>query len=190
MYLLLGQYFALHQSTGELTLISRLDYEKSSERKQTLYIVTKNRGHSARVFIHVKDVNDCAPKFDQTTYIDYVPESAPIGSTVLKLHASDDDSGLNADILYSINSREFIVDSYTGVISTADVLDFEVKRVYTIPVMAHDRGRPSLSSEAKLIVHIVNVNDNMPVFTSQEYSCTIWENAGPGTHLTAGKIEA
>jgi hypothetical protein len=181
-------YFSVHPITGVLTLTSALDYEKSSERKIELDIDTKNQASSARVIIHVRDVNDCQPTFDQSKYTDHVPEGAPVGSTVLKLHASDCDSGLNADIRYSLESEQFMVDSYTGVVSTAALLDFETRRLYSIRVTAHDRGEPSQVDQTRLVINIDNVNDNSPVFTSQEYSCTIWENAEPGTYLTTGNF--
>ena len=178
-------FFIVNPTSGVLSLISTLDYEKSSERKIELNIITK-QASSARVIVHVRDVNDCAPTFDQTTYTDSVPESAPVGSTLLKLHASDGDSGLNADIRYSLDSEQFIVDSYTGVVSTAVLLNFEKRQSYTIPVIAHDRGSPSLVGKTKLTINIGNVNDNWPVFTSQEYSCTVLENTKPGSELTTG----
>jgi hypothetical protein len=179
----------VNPTTGELTLTSTLDYEKSSERQIELDVETKNQASSARVIIRVRDVNDCEPNFDQSTYTDSVPESAPVGSTVLKLHASDGDSGLNADIRYSLESEQFIVDSYTGVVSTAALLDFETRQFYTIPVTAHDRGNPSQVGTTQLDINILNVNDNWPIFTSQEYSCIISENEEPGSELTTGKTQ-
>ena len=182
-----GMYISVNPITGVLTLTSTLDYEQSSERKIEVYIETKNEASSARVIVHVRDVNDCEPTFPESSYIDCVPESAPVGTTVLKLHASDGDSGLNGDIRYSLDSEEFMIDAYTGVVTTAVRLDFETKRVHSITVTAHDRGSPSRMGETQLLVNIVNINDNRPVFTSQEYSCTVWENAKPGSQLTTGK---
>ena len=180
-------YFSVNAVTGVLTLKSTLDYEESRERKFELNIETKNHASSTRVIIHVRDVNDCKPTFAESSYIDYVPESAPVGTTVLKLHASDGDSGLNGDIRYSLASEQFIVDSYSGVVSTAVVLDFETRRVFSLTVTAHDRGSPSQMGETQLLINIVNINDNWPMFTSQEYSCTILENAEPGSLLTTVK---
>ena len=180
-------YFSVNAVTGVLTLKSTLDYEESRERKFELNVETKNHASSTRVIIHVRDVNDCKPTFAASSYINYVPESAPVGTTVLKLHASDGDSGLNGDIIYSLDSKQFIVDSYSGVVSTAVMLDFETRRVFSVTVTAHDRGSPSQMGETQLLINIVNINDNWPMFTSQEYSCTILENAKPGSQLTTVK---
>ena len=176
----------LNPITGVLTLKKTLDYESSSERKLELAVDTKGQASTAKVIVHVEDVNDCAPVFDKFTYTDRVPETAPVGSTVLKLHASDGDSGLNAEIRYSLESMEFLVDAYTGVVSTAALLDYEKKHVYSILVTAHDRGSPSQNATAQLVINIGNVNDRPPVFTSQEYSCSVWENAEAGSELAAG----
>ena len=180
-------FFSVNPTSGIITLISTLDYEKSAERKLEFNIIPMKQASSTRVIVHVRDVNDCPPTFDQSKYTDFLPESAPVGSTLLKLHASDGDSGLNADIRYSLDSEQFIVDSYTGVVSTAALLDYETQKSYTIPVIAHDRGSPSLVGKTKLTINIENMNDNWPVFTSQEYSRTILENAKPGSDLIQGK---
>lgn len=150
-------------------------------------VETKNPRSTARVVIHVKDINDCYPKFDEDLYTEFVPESSPIASKVLKVHASDIDSGLNGDITYSIDSNVFIIDSYTGMISIASLLNFEMKSLHVFTVTAHDRGKPSFSGKAKIKIHVTNVNDNVPRFTTNFHSFTILENAEPGSLITKSK---
>lgn len=134
----------------------------------------------------MKDVNDCAPKFHKATYVDRIPESAPIGTTVLTVHAQDDDSGINAEVLYSLDSDDFVIDSYTGVVTTAANMDYEARPLYIINVVAYDRGTPRLNGTALLTLQITNANDNAPIFTAEEYTCSLWENAKKGSYVTSG----
>lgn len=53
---------------------------------------------------------------------------------------------------------------------------------------AYDSGMPRLSSKATLIIDIININDNSPVFKSAVYNFSIVENPPPGTPI--GTIHA
>lgn len=60
--------------------------------------------------------------------------------------ATDSDCGTSSDITYSLSAggvtppADFSIDSDTGVISLARMLDYETKRLHEFPVMAVDRG--------------------------------------------------
>ena len=89
--------------------------------------------------INVEDVNDHVPIFEERSYKDEMKESVSVGSTVITVHATDLDTGKNADILYSIKSQSskpdvFRIDPKTGVISTRLKLDREKESVHTIVV--------------------------------------------------------
>ena len=97
--------------------------------------------------INVEDVNDHVPIFEERSYKDEMKESVSVGSTVITVHATDLDTGKNADILYSIKSQSskpdvFRIDPKTGVISTRLKLDREKESVHTIVVEATDQGPP------------------------------------------------
>lgn len=59
-----------------------------------------------RVLIRVYDYNDHPPEFNSKIIQGKVYETSPIGTTVVKVLASDKDKGENALILYSITSGE------------------------------------------------------------------------------------
>lgn len=54
-------------------------------------------------------------------------------------------------------------------------------------VVAYDSGVPPLSASAKIIVSIINVNDQDPKFEKNVYSASIKENSPAGTHVTVVK---
>ena len=97
--------------------------------------------------------------------------------------ATDNDEGENAKITYSIDSdseKKFNIDPTTGEISTKDPLDYEESPRYEITVTAKDSGTPPLSSTAKVVVTVEDLNDNHPNFPG-DFSTSFQENTAGGT---------
>ncbi|XP_006822266.1 cadherin-related family member 1-like [Saccoglossus kowalevskii] len=84
---------------------------------------------------------------------------------LFNLQATDMDSGVNAEIVYSITdvvppTDSFIVNRSTGVIGLKDTLDSKTSTdEYTLTVMARDRGYPSLSTTALCIISVLGINE-------------------------------
>lgn len=57
---------------------------------------------AARVKVNVLDANDNLPKFNQSTYAYSIPENLVPGTNIANLTATDVDSGINAEITYSL----------------------------------------------------------------------------------------
>lgn len=81
-----------------MTVGKRLDRE--SVRTIQLRIVARDHGypqHSAEIAITINiiDVNDNAPKFQQSIYNASIEENQPEGTVVAHLSAHDDDYGMN-----------------------------------------------------------------------------------------------
>uniref|UniRef100_A0A672QNQ3 Protocadherin-16 n=1 Tax=Sinocyclocheilus grahami TaxID=75366 RepID=A0A672QNQ3_SINGR len=137
--------------------------------------------------IHVTDVNDNPPLFDQQAYKQTIPEVVYPGSFVLQVTARDKDQGPNGDVRYSIlpdkktHASWFIIDPVTGIITTATKLDYETDPKPSIKVVATDGGRPPLSSTALVEIDLQDSNDNEPVFGSSFYNVSIKENTSAGT---------
>lgn len=62
------------------------------------------KSNVVRVIINIEDSNDNAPWFTSLQYTARVLEIAAIGSSVLQVTALDKDTGMNAEIFYSIDS--------------------------------------------------------------------------------------
>lgn len=64
------------------------------------------------------DVNDNPPEFERTIYIRALLEDVTVGSRVLTVLATSRDSGINAEITYSLlagnEAKKFTIDSETG----------------------------------------------------------------------------
>ncbi|XP_036060664.1 protocadherin beta-18-like [Onychomys torridus] len=159
----------------ELVLDGSLDREKEPSISLILTAVDGGslpRSATALIQVVVVDVNDNAPEFERMLYEVQVPENSPVESLVIKVSATDLDTGINGEISYSFPrvSRDvwetFKIHPISGEVHLKALLDFEVIQSYTINVQAIDGG--SLSGKSAIIVQVIDVNDNPPeiVFTS------------------------
>ncbi|KAK4886263.1 hypothetical protein RN001_002534 [Aquatica leii] len=151
--------FALDSLTGQLTTKSKLDREKIS--KYEIYVVAKDHGipsqsSTATVLLNILDVNDNNPEFYPLKYFASVPEDTKIGSSLLKITASDPDEGENAIIIFKIENGDdglFAIDEWTGVISLHGNLRNSPKPMYKLKVSAKDHGDKRASDDA--VVEII-----------------------------------
>ena len=127
-----------------------------------------------------------APVFTAPFYNASVLENSPIGTKILRVQATDADSGRNAQLLFSLDdvndvSPAFTIDSISGEIFTSSVLDYESSspRLVKLKIFASDNGTPRKSSFVFMYINIVDVNDNCPVFNSLH---TKWLNISQHTH--------
>jgi hypothetical protein len=92
--------------------------------------------------IRVSDVNDNAPKFELPDYQAHnVDEDIPLGTNILKVKATDADSGANAEIEYLVSDDHFSVDS-NGIIVNNKQLDADNNNAYyEFIVTAKDKGK-------------------------------------------------
>lgn len=135
------------------------------------------------VQINVEDLNDHQPQFEQDIYETSVRESASIGSTVVTVRATDQDSGANAQLHYNIvnpfgANEAFRIDAKSGVVSTRLALDRETTQRYNLTIQAVDQGAVAerRSASAVLLINVGDENDNYPQFSERTYSVYVDEN--------------
>ena len=142
---------------------------------------------STQLTIRISDTNDNTPVFDNTPLSVSISEHTPVQYIVFKLTATDKDSTSNAEYYFAINQGnselKFSIDEVTGDIFTINPLDFELTDLYELTVMVTDRGTPSLSHTDVLEIHVVDENDNIPIFSELEYFVSIPENFSLHTSL-------
>jgi len=67
------------------------------------------------------DVNDNAPEFERTVYTVSVNEAVSVGADVGSVYAMSRDTGVNAEIKYSIIGavvENFVINSVSGMLQT------------------------------------------------------------------------
>ncbi|KYO39146.1 protocadherin alpha 3 precursor isoform A [Alligator mississippiensis] len=156
----------------ELVLQQPLDREQSALQQLVLTAVdggSPARSGTAQISIRVLDTNDNSPVFDRSTYTVSLLENAALGTLVVRLNASDPDEGSNGEVLYSFSSytpqkvrQLFSVDPHSGEVRVNGTLDYEEASSYEIYVQATDRGPVSMVGHCKVLVNIVDANDNTP----------------------------
>uniref|UniRef100_A0A8C2IZQ9 Protocadherin-16 n=1 Tax=Cyprinus carpio TaxID=7962 RepID=A0A8C2IZQ9_CYPCA len=142
--------------------------------------------------VQVTDVNDNPPVFDQNIYEESIPEDVHEGTALFRVKATDRDLGGDSGIIYSIMQPEqeqlLNINATSGLITTVAGLDHERETELRFLVVATDGGSPSLSSTATLTIHVVDVNDNKPIFKQQFYNVTVKEHTAVGTCILQVKI--
>lgn len=85
----------------------------------------------------------------------------------LQVEAVDNDAGENGQVLYSFaeETPNFSINELTGEITALTIFDYELQQRYMLTILARDNSSTSpLSSTARFVVNITDMNDNAPVF--------------------------
>uniref|UniRef100_A0A3B3B9Y3 Cadherin domain-containing protein n=1 Tax=Oryzias melastigma TaxID=30732 RepID=A0A3B3B9Y3_ORYME len=174
----------------ELVLENKLDREKQDEMNVVLTAVdggSPQRSGTVIIHVTVLDANDNAPVFSQEVYKATLPENSPPDTLVITVSATDADEGVNADVTYDFGHMTeddvnvFSINPKTGEVKIIGVIDFEVKNIFELRIEAKDGL--GLTSYAKVLIEVTDVNDNPPVIYLKSLSSSIPENAPPGTEV-------
>jgi len=186
--------FDIDASTGELSTISnaKFDYETKSSYKFKAVVTDKKFTKEVDVVVNVKDMPE-VPKFPDNPPALAVDENTKKGTKVGDVVATDDDCkdshvatcklptySLTATDIAANDYKSFTIDK-NGTITVAkdSVLNFEVKKEYSVRVVATDGSDPTLSSYIDVTIKINDVND-APTYAKKEYVFEIHESAPKG----------
>uniref|UniRef100_A0A8C5SCS1 Cadherin domain-containing protein n=1 Tax=Laticauda laticaudata TaxID=8630 RepID=A0A8C5SCS1_LATLA len=170
---------------GLITLALPLDYK---QERQYVLTVTASDGtlfDTVQVFINVTDANTHRPIFQSSHYTVSVSEDKPIGTSIVAISATDEDTGENARITYILedNIPQFRIDPDTGTITTLMELDYEDQASYTLAITAHDNGIPQKSDTTYVEILILDANDNAPRFLRDRYLGSVFEDVPLSTSV-------
>ncbi|XP_076994088.1 protocadherin gamma-A3-like [Tamandua tetradactyla] len=174
----------------ELVLERALDREEKNVHQLVLSASDGGdpvRSGSLRIHVIVLDANDNPPVFTKAEYHVSVPENAPVGTRLLTVNATDPDEGFNAQVSYILDkmpgkmSQIFYLNSVTGDISILKSLDYEDAVFYEIKIEVQDG--PGLRSRAKILVTVLDVNDNAPEITITSFTGSVPEEATAGREI-------
>ena len=181
-----GRRFTIDSTRGRITLVQSLDYETTT--RYTLGILASDGQQTAMasLTVNVLDVNEFAPVFSGPTAFS-IREEERAGTRVGQVSATDGD--LDAVVTYAFvqqdsRTENFVLNSQNGEITTGIVLDREqLTQVFqppqsriTIQISAQDNGSPSMRSVRNYEITLEDINDNIPTFSSQNFSNMLQEN--------------
>ncbi|XP_035282441.1 protocadherin-10b isoform X2 [Anguilla rostrata] len=193
-----NSYFYLDvQTQGDGNKFAELVLEKPLDREQQAvhrYVLTAvdgglpQRTGTALLVVKVLDSNDNVPVFDQSVYTVSMPENSPVGTLVIQLNATDMDEGQNGEILYSFSNHIaprikelFNIDARTGRLEVSGEVDYEESSMYQIYVQAKDLGPNAVPAHCKVLLKVIDVNDNAPEISFSTVTESVSEKAAPGT---------
>ncbi|XP_073672144.1 protocadherin gamma-A11-like isoform X26 [Paramisgurnus dabryanus] len=175
---------------AEMVLQKSLDREQHPRLSLIVTAVdggNPQRSGNMKIEVIVLDANDNAPVFNQSVYRAIISENASKGTYITTANATDADSGTNGLIFYSFANIKgniddvFKIEEKTGVITLIGVLDYEKAKKYEIGIEAKDQG--GLGNSAKVIVDLIDVNDNAPIISVMSFSNPVTEDAPIGTTI-------
>ncbi|KAL5011912.1 hypothetical protein ScPMuIL_010463 [Solemya velum] len=161
--------FTIDPVTGNISTAKVFDREKVQKVSFTVYAVdsiTNPLTGSATVEVTILDQNDMKPEFKYFRYILNVAEGLTEGALVDTVTATDNDTGINAQISYSMewprhSDMPFTIHS-NGDITANRELDREYQNRYDFTLVATDMGEPKLSGSTHITVFVLDKNDNPP----------------------------
>ncbi|XP_060768604.1 protocadherin alpha-2-like [Neoarius graeffei] len=195
-----NEYFTIAISKGaeqsvsaELILQKALDREKQPVIHLALTAVdggSPPKSGTSQIIVNILDINDNAPVFSKPLFKTTISENVPVGTMVVVLNATDMDEGMNSQIFYSINKRDqdtileiFDIDPHSGAITVKGKVDYEKNKAFEVRAQASDRGQPPLTSHCKVLVEVLDQNDNAPEIRITTLLQTVKEDAEIGTAI-------
>uniref|UniRef100_A0A673ADD8 Protocadherin-15 n=1 Tax=Sphaeramia orbicularis TaxID=375764 RepID=A0A673ADD8_9TELE len=176
-------HFKVNSATGVISVAKGLDYENVTSyvlrvQADSMLVVMSNlrvpsKSNTAKVFIEVKDENDNPPIFSRQLYIGGVTEDTKIFSSVLKIVATDKDTGNYSSMAYRLiilptaeGQDSFVIETYTGIIKSAIMFRNMRRSYFKFEVVATDDYGKGNSGKADVVVSVVNALDMQVVVST------------------------
>ncbi|XP_026214177.1 protocadherin alpha-8-like [Anabas testudineus] len=187
--------FYVNQNDGILYVSRKIDREEVCAQGNmcsiNLKTVLENPLEIHYIGVEVVDINDHAPSFpDKEKTLD-ISESVLPGVRIPLPPARDPDSGSFSTQQYKLSPNEYFRldvkdkgdDGKVPILVIQKSLDREAAGTHSLVLTAVDGGKPPKSGGVNIMVNVLDINDNAPVFSQDVYSVMLDENAPLGTTI-------
>ncbi|KAH3869731.1 hypothetical protein DPMN_032900, partial [Dreissena polymorpha] len=188
----------LLSKNGECTLTVQVN-----EVNQTQFTQYGNSTAETNVTITINDLDDNAPKFNQSIYTGTILENSGVDVAIQisgDIYVSDADQGNNAKLNINVTCAKrascpmFAADpsvvTQRSVIKIKVIndnnhalLDYEQTESFQLLVTVSESLNAKNSATATVNVTVLDVNDNVPQFLNGSYELSIHENPANGTSV-------
>lgn len=196
-------WIQVHKSTGVLTLVKSIDREslcgKSRGCKIKFKVFAKPVGNTkiqpcmVQINAEVEDINDNAPIFPQQQLTRNLSENRLLDEFINldAYQAKDNDIGENSKLRYELLSNPYFkIHSFVDENNFSHLqlklrknLDFESERIINLTIKAIDAGQPPLSNSMRVIIYVIDENDNYPIFEKARYRVTVNEGSSGNSEI-------
>ncbi|XP_074130051.1 protocadherin-7 isoform X2 [Sminthopsis crassicaudata] len=168
--------FSIENDTG--TIYSTAAFDREHQTTYTFKVKAVDGGDpprsaTATVSLFVMDENDNAPTVTFPSNVSYtlLPPSSNVRTVVATVLATDSDTGVNADLNFSIVGgnpfKLFEIDATSGVVSLVGKLAQKHYGLHRLVVQVNDSGQPSQSTTTLVHVFVNESVSNATVVDSQ-----------------------
>ena len=188
------EFFSVNESTGDVMLLSELDFEKDTYHQFTVECIDQSMesfSSQALVIVQVLEVNEHTPYFiNNSTLSLSLQDDLTIGSSICTFEAQDEDSGLGGELLYSIIHTKLCplnidITSDTGIVFLNDKLDVSYAETLECLIMVQDNLPPIRIAEGSLKLSISSGNNSPPQCESSFTITSVLENTTLGSVIYA-----
>ena len=163
------------------------------------------REPNIRITIHVLDINDEVPQFNNLAqpHVVQVVENVAAPTPLLRLEPVDNDNGANGTVEFNITSGDtdyFMIMKAEGDTSNSPTrllflrreLDFERHdRMFNLTITISDKGSPvSRTFDQKVVIVVNNSLDEPPTFPMTSFQFTVPENQPVGINHPFANVTA
>lgn len=181
------EFFDIDPRTGVVVTKQVLDHERTKQFHLKIRATdngTAPLSGEASVLVNVTDVNDNPPDLVRSQYEATLDEGAKCGHVVVKVQASDPDSGdlnkLQYKILSGNQGRYFSINQSSGIVSFANACRRKLEPFYNLTVAVSDGV---FQRTARVNVDTMSTNAHSPEFKQSVYEAELAENAEAGTRV-------
>ncbi|XP_062849337.1 protocadherin-7b isoform X2 [Trichomycterus rosablanca] len=170
------EMFSIENNTG--TIFSTVAFDREQKTTYSFRVKAVDSGDpprsaTATVSLFVMDENDNPPTvtFPLNSSYTLLPPSSNMRTVVRTVIATDSDTGVNADLSYSIIGgnpfKLFDIDPATGVISLISKLEQKHYGLHRLVVQVNDSGVPSQSTTTLVHVYVNETLSNSTIVESR-----------------------
>ncbi|XP_045574157.1 protocadherin gamma-A5 isoform X29 [Salmo salar] len=187
------EYIELNKERGVLFIKERIDREalcgETTPCALHHQILFENPLEFYSITIEITDINDNSPGFKKNEMTFEISESSQPGARFVLDRAVDNDVGVNDLQSYTLKpTNHFILKSHllpdggkNAEMVLQTPLDREKQDQISLILTALDGGEPQLSGTMRIIITVLDANDNAPVCSQAVYKASVTENAPKGT---------